>query len=281
MTSAPRTRIANRMGPAPAGRLALLLALAALASASQVAAQSLKGSPASLDRQNRAAREHDFTFLRTAQGVRQYAERGLLVRVGAGSDLELHGVSYPYARPEVALFVSRLSAQYRSACGERLVVTSLTRPTSRQPRNASDRSVHPTGMAIDVRYSRSTACRRWLEPVLLGLENRGVIEATRERFPPHYHIAVYPRQYRAYVDAQEGGSGTRVADARTVSGTPAGTDTPVAPRSRAASYKVRRGDSLWTIAQAHGVTVAALRSHNNLRGSRIFAGQLLEVPRGR
>ena len=271
----------HRLGPAPVGTLIFLLALAALASGSRAAAQSLKGSPASLDRQNRAAREHDFTFLRTAQGVRQYAEKGLFVRVAGSSDLELHGVSYPYARPEVALFVSRLSAQYRSACGERLVVTSLTRPTSRQPRNASDRSVHPTGMAIDVRYSRSAACRRWLEPVLLSLETRGVIEATRERFPPHYHIAVYPRQYRAYVDAQEGGSATQVAEARTAREASAGADSPAVPRTRTASYTVRRGDSLWTIAQAHGVSVAALRSQNNLRGSRIFAGQLLEVPRAR
>lgn len=275
MTSAPCIRNASCRGTPRAGVLSLLLALASLTLAADAAAQSLKGSPASLDRQNRAARDHDFTFLRTAQSVRAFADKGLLVRVSAGSDVELHGVSYPYARPEVALFVSRLAAQYRAACGERLVVTSLTRPTSRQPRNASERSVHPTGMALDVRYSRSASCRRWLEPVLLSLEKRGVVEATRERFPPHYHVAVYPQLYRTYVDEQARGQATRVADARPA--TPARSARAV----EAAPYKVRRGDSLWTIARAHGTTVAELRSRNNLPGSRIFAGQVLEVPRGR
>ena len=37
-------------------------------------------------------------------------------------DFELHRVSFPYARPELDLFLRRLSAQYRAACGERLVV---------------------------------------------------------------------------------------------------------------------------------------------------------------
>lgn len=43
-------------------------------------------------------------------------------------------------------------------------------------------------------------------------------------------------------------------------------------------YRVRNGDSLWDIAQAHGTTVDRLKEENNLRGSKIFAGQLLKVP---
>jgi LysM repeat protein len=237
------------------------------------ASQSLKGSRASVDRQARVAVEHDFSFLTTGQRVNAFADQGLLVRVRPGADVEFHGVSYPYARPAVALFVDRLAPQYRSACGERLVVTSLTRPTSRQPRNASERSVHPTGMALDIRFSRSASCRKWLEEVLLGLEERGVVEATRERFPPHYHVAVFPRQYKAYVEGMAKGETTRVASAAPAPSTPA--PASVTP------YKVRRGDSLWTIARANGITVADLRSQNNLRNSRIIAGQVLEVPRAR
>ncbi len=78
---------------------------------------------------------------------------GYLVQVRANRDFDLHGVSYPFARPETRTFTLRLANQYRLACGEKLVVTSLTRPLSRQPRNASSRSVHPTGMALDVRRS--------------------------------------------------------------------------------------------------------------------------------
>ena len=41
---------------------------------------------------------------------------------------------------------------------------------------------------------------------------------------------------------------------------------------------MRSGDSLWDIAQTHGTTVDRLKQENNLRGSRIYAGQLLKVP---
>lgn len=279
MTTPPTMR--NR-APIGFGRVAgalFLLVLAGLARPAGIRSQSLKGSRASVDRQARIAQEHDFSYLTTGKRVQVFVDNGLLVRVRPGTHVELHGVSYPYARPEAALFVERLASQYHSACGERLVVTSLTRPTSRQPRNASERSVHPTGMALDIRYSRSASCRKWLEGVLLGLEGSGVIEATRERFPPHYHVAVFPRQYKAYVDRLELGGATRIASA-------AAAPEPVrAPASATAPsvtpYKVRRGDSLWTIARAHGTTVNELRDRNNLRNSRIFAGQVLEVPRGR
>ncbi len=231
--------------------------------APQLAGQSLRGSSGSLDRQSRAARSHDFTYLRTSSHVEQFVGAGYLVRVRNGLDHRLHDVSFPYARPEVALFISRLARQYRSACGEQLVVTSLTRPRSRQPGNASSRSVHPTGMAVDLRRSNDRACRAWLENVLLHLEGVGVVEATRERRPPHYHIAVFPRQYASYVDGLVRANAlesTRIAEADDQ------------------EYRVRSGDSLWTIAKRHGTTVERLQSANDLRGSRIYAGQLLTVP---
>ena len=262
-----RTLVVSLVGGAGIVLLMLLTAPAA--------AQSLRGSRASLDRQNHAARDHDFTYLTTSAKVRQFVDRGYLVRVEPSRDVELHGVSYPYARPEVELFIRRLGSQYRSACGERLVVTSLTRPISKQPPNASQRSVHPTGMALDLRYSRSARCRKWIEGVLLSLEKTGVVEATKERFPPHYHVAVFPRQYLAYVDGAERRQGTRVAAAP--AGTPSATQRAPAI-SGGAAYRVRSGDSLWAIARAHGTTVDQLRAMNNLRSSRIQAGQVLEVP---
>ncbi len=167
--------------------------------------QSLMGSHESLLRQNEEAREHDFTYLRTSEDVRSYIQQGLLVRLPGNADYELatEEVSFPYARPEVKTFVERLSEQYRAACGERLVVTSLTRPITRQPPNASVISVHPTGMAADLRRSDSSGCRQWLETVLLDLEGKGVIEATREQYPPHYHVAVFPNPYLQYLASGE------------------------------------------------------------------------------
>jgi LysM repeat protein len=207
------------------------------------------------------ARQHDFTFISTTSQLNRFVEAGYLVKIEPNANFQLHSVSFPYARAEVKTFVTRLSQQYRRACGEPLVVTSLTRPLSRQPRNASDRSVHPTGMAMDIRRTNNRGCRAWLENVLLSLEGSGVLEATRERYPPHYHVAVYPRPYARYVaDLQ-----TRATDTRLAS-------------DPSQDYRVRRGDSLWTIARNHGTTVEELKAANNLRGSRIYAGQLLQIP---
>ena len=227
----------------------------------------------SLDLQNEIARQHDYTYIETSAQVRRFAKAGYLVPVSASTpDYRLNGVGHPFARSEVALFIGRLGAQYRRACGERLVVTSLTRPTTRQPRNASPRSVHPTGMALDLRRSSDPACRSWLEKVLTDLEGEGVIEAVREQRPPHYHVAVFPLQYAAYVATLDK---TAVPTRDAVA-----TADPLVPLPDV-EYRVRRGDSLWKIAQRHRTTVAQLRSANGLRSSRIYAGQVLTLPTGR
>jgi hypothetical protein len=223
--------------------------------------QSLRGSTASVDRQARAAQIHDFTYIEAPAQVERFVKAGYLVQVRANGDFDLRGVSYPFVRPEVKTFILRFSSQYHRACGEKLVVTSMTRPLSRQPQNASSRSVHPTGMAIDVRRSNSRACRSWLESLLLSLEATGVLEATREYYPPHYHIALFPQPYTRYVAALSARQAeTRVASADVV------------------DYRVRNGDSLWNIARAHGTSVDKLMNENDLKGSRIYAGQLLKVP---
>ena len=128
-----------------------------------VGAQSLRGSRASLDRQNEQAARHDFTFLDGPSQLNRFVRAGLLVPVRRTRHYALNDVSFPYTRPEVKLFIERLAQQYYRGCGEQLVVTSLTRPRSHQPRNASPRSVHPTGMALDLRRPSNRRCREWLE----------------------------------------------------------------------------------------------------------------------
>ncbi|MGD2045177.1 MAG: DUF5715 family protein [Gemmatimonadota bacterium] len=256
----PRESAAPRLGRIFAGLLVLTLTPAL--HPKPLLAQSLQGSAASLDIQNRIARQHDFTYIDTPARVRYFAEQGWLVRVRSTGDMVLDNeVSFPYARPEVATFVRRLGGQYHAACGEKLVVTSLTRPTSRQPRNASDRSVHPTGMAVDLRYSRNRSCRAWLEGVLTSLEKQRVLEATRERHPVHYHVAIFPQEYAAYVRVLEERQQQRLGEI--------------------SAYTVQRGDSLWKIARSHGTSVDDLLAVNHLDGSRIYAGQVIEVPLGR
>jgi nucleoid-associated protein YgaU len=236
--------------------LAAVLA-AALAAAHPVAAQSLMGSRASIDRMYSQARSHDATFHRTAAGIRLAVDRGELVRLPGNADYRLHGVSHPYVLPATRTFVERLAAQYRARCGERLVVTSAARPQSLRLANSTDRSVHPTGMAVDLRRPTAPRCLAWLRETLLHLERAAVVEATEERRPPHFHVAVYPGPYRRYVQGR-GGS--------------------VAP-SAPATHRVRQGETLWSIARRHNTSVDRLRAANEVRGDRIVPGQVLVIPR--
>jgi hypothetical protein len=226
-----------------------------------VQGQSLRGSRRSVTLQYRTAHDHHFTFLTSGRAIRRFVEKGYLVPVRGDENYGLGNVSYPYARPEAKLFIERLAAQYRAACGERLIVTSLTRPRNDQPRNASRRSVHPTGMAVDIRRSHSRSCRVWLESTLLSLEKQRVLEATRERHPPHYHVAVFPKPYARYVAALP--------------------DRPLPDPVERQRYEVRRGDSLWSIARNYGLDVDTLKAANHLSGSRIYAGQVLTIPAAR
>ena len=249
---------------APKSVLAAALVAAGLATlGAPLVAQSLRGGSGSLDRQNQVAREHDFTYIDTPDRAYYFQDRGWLVTVKPTPNFRLHAVSFPFARPEVKLFIERLAAQYRRACGEQLVVTSLTRPLTRQPRNASSRSVHPTGMAVDFRRSANRTCRSWLERVLLQMEGSGVLEATRERYPPHYHVAVFPKQYATYVD-------------RVTKATDLVEDGELMPLQT--HYVVRRGDTLWGIARAYDTTVDELRKVNYLKSDRIDPGQSLALP---
>ena len=177
--------------------------LALMPAAAHAAEGSLRGSPASMVRQHNIALEENLDFNRTPDAVLKEFEAGTLTHLPGNEDYRTANVSYPYAVPEVRMLIERVARDYRAACGEQLVVTSLTRPQTKQPRNAHKLSVHPAGLAVDLRISKSAACRAWLEQSLLTLENEGVLDITRERKPPHYHVAVFATQYRAYVERQD------------------------------------------------------------------------------
>lgn len=226
------------------------LSIAILFSASQAQAQTLKGSRGSMERQYQVAVQNGYGFAQTAALVDKYVSAGELVLVSKTRHLDLHDVSFPYARPPVKNFIDQISAQYFAYCGEKLTVTSLTRPINKQPRNAASDSVHPTGMAVDLRIPPLGKCRSWLERTLLAMESADVLDVTRERRPPHYHVAVFPEVIHL-VDA--GGTSEH-------------------------EYVVRRGDSLSRISGITGVSVAQLKASNGLRSDMIIAGQKLHIP---
>ena len=158
-------------------------------------AGDLDGSSSSMAAQHEVAVESDYSFLRRPADVEHLVKLGRLVEVTGNTDYTLSKVSFPYTRPEVLSFIEHLAVEYRRFARARLVVTSLTRPTSLQPRNAHDLSVHPAGMAVDLRVPANAEVRSWLEARLLELEEAGAVDVTRERNPPHYHVAVFAGKY--------------------------------------------------------------------------------------
>lgn len=171
-----------------------MLALAAMPTA-RLAADGLGGSPSSMEGQHEVAVGADYSFLRKPADVARMVELGKLVPVVGNADYSLSKVSFPYARPEVLSFIEHIALEYRERFGFKLVVTSLTRPGALQPRNAHALSVHPAGMAADLRIPADSTRRTWLEQRLLELENAGAVDVTREKRPPHYHVAVFGEKY--------------------------------------------------------------------------------------
>ncbi|MBW3630440.1 MAG: hypothetical protein KY464_14235 [Gemmatimonadetes bacterium] len=241
--------------------LLLLVASPAMAAAGSA---TLRGSPASMARQHEVAEEQAYSFVRTPAEVRKLVEEGELVAIPGNTDYEVsRGVSFPYAKPELRLFLERLGEQYRSACGESLVVTSLTRPISKQPGNAHPLSVHPAGMAVDFRISRQAACRGWLEQALLSLEKDQLLDVTRERNPPHYHVAVFPVEYLAYVARQEAAAEAKAAPAE-----PAAEEKPLAA-TRSAGWD---SDGLARFALVVALSVALVFALGTSGGNRRNVG---------
>jgi hypothetical protein len=175
-----------------------LLLFLALSTPAVVRASGLSGSPESMVHQHAIAVKEDYSFLRTPADVRKQQEAGRLVSVTGGADFTLSNVSFPSTRPEVLSFIEHFAARYHAVTGTRLVVTSLTRPTTLQPSNAHELSVHPAGMAVDFRVPADATHRAWLEKELLDLETDGLIDVTREKTPAHYHIAVFAEPFLAY-----------------------------------------------------------------------------------
>jgi hypothetical protein len=192
-------------------RTAVVTALLAAPLGSALA-DGLKGSPSSMVHQHEIAVKEDYSFLRTSTEVQKLATAGALVPIVDNTNLALSKVSYPFARPEVRDFVEFFAARYRDSIGSRLVVTSLTRPSSAQPRNAHKLSVHPAGMAVDLRIPADSTARHFVERSLLDMEKAGVLDVTRERNPAHYHVAVFAEKWAPFAARQD--SLQAVANAR-------------------------------------------------------------------
>ena len=184
-------RVKSHCFSALAKRTALPVVCLLFGAAAATDAQSLRGSPAKVNHMYSLAVAGDFTFVKTTKGLNAAVRDGGFVKLASNRFIDLDGVTYPYALPKTRDVVYAIAAKYYAGCGERLVVTSAARPENKQPSNASRWSVHPTGMAVDLRHPTGK-CLTFMRRELLDLQTRGVIEATEERHPAHFHVGVIP-----------------------------------------------------------------------------------------
>jgi LysM repeat protein len=291
---------------ARARRIALSLGVFGVVTAQVASAQradrepeALRGSKASVEKMYDFAQRYRYPFYLTPTNIDLAVAQGRLVPLTGDSTYELtRGVGFSYATREAKQFVTLFAPQYLAACGTPLTVTSAARPKSRQPHNANPHSVHPTGIAVDIRRPPPGPCLTWVRNALSDLEARGIVEATEEHHPVHLHVAVL-RAPGAAVALPDLTNGVRVA--RVVTPTPsagavatsngevalaarhAAAAAPVpatAPRTGGArTYVVRQGDTLWDVAQKMGVSVKALAraNHRSARGV-LKPGTTLQLP---
>ena len=170
---------------------ALATVAAAEAAESESGAASLRGSHEAVDRAYDAAVREGLPFVHSNAELERRAGEGEYVALGRSTPTyQLKGVTSPYVRPATRDFVTKFAADYARQCGEPLTVTSALRPTTVHLRNSVEKSVHPTGMAVDLHASRNAGCRSWMRATLLDMENAGTIDATEEHHPPHFHVVV-------------------------------------------------------------------------------------------
>lgn len=162
----------------------VLALVAAVTLAAPLAAQSLQGSKASVEKMYDFAESHHYDFHGTDGAIDGAVARGRLVALtGDSTYTTTSAVGWSYARPETKQFIEAFAPRYMAACGAALTVTSAARPLNHQPHNANPHSVHPTGMAFDIRRPPRGPCLTWLRSALLELEEEGLIEATEEHHP--------------------------------------------------------------------------------------------------
>lgn len=197
-------------------------------------------------------------------------------------DVMLDDVAYPFVLPRTLDVLTVFAKKYHDACGERVVITSAARPRTEQPRNASPKSVHPTGMAIDFRKPAGT-CLAYMRNELVLLERQGVVEVTEEKHPVHFHVAVLQRGLFApaapAIATATPSPHLPTMPSISAAGAPITLDSASGAVDVVAvkTYAVRKGDTLSGIAKRFGLTVTRLKSLNGLKGSSIRPGQTLRV----
>ena len=277
-----------RRAVAVAALAAAIITVAPAANAQRAAREpeSLRGSKASVEKMYDFAQRYRYPFYLTPTTLDDAIARGKLVPLTGDENYELtRGVGFSYATVEAREFITQFAPQYLAACGAPLTVTSAARPMSRQPRNANPHSVHPTGIAVDIRRPFPGPCLTWVRGALAQLEAQGIVEATEEHHPVHLHLAVLraPGAKFKLPDLTNGVVVARqpTAPVTAVANGDVGLTTLTAPDTdgKGRVYLVRQGDTLWDVAQKLGVTVQALAEANHRSPKSVLRpGTTLKLP---
>lgn len=149
------------------------------------------GELSSSERQYMYATANDYQFMRSDSQYRQAIAEGYLVRL-QHPDLVV-AARRPYVLPSTAAFIYEIAEAFRGAGCSGLRVNDATRLLSERPSNGSVHSVHPAGMALDLRViNLDVRCYQVLSELLHDAEAALRTDTTRENRPPHFHIVVLP-----------------------------------------------------------------------------------------
>lgn len=151
------------------------------------------------------AKDSGYEFAADKNRLLKMVEEGTLVELEETASLKFNNVTRPYVLPVTAEFIYRIADQYNygQKCGA-LTLNGASRDVKYQQTfsNGSKKSVHPTGMAVDIVSAGLEArCLAWLETTLSEIEAAKRIDATREtsKDAPHFHVTVATHEYEAWL----------------------------------------------------------------------------------
>lgn len=168
--------------------------------------QTLKGSPASLQKQNQEADRIGLTRIADDDELQLLKDHGLLIKIPKTTGIKIDRrleERFHVVRPWTAKFLSDMGMEFKKRFKANLQVNSATRTAVHQenlakrnknaaPVTGETRSAHLTGAAIDLAKKPLTRKQRqWLRIELAALEKEGLIEATEERYQAVFHIMVF------------------------------------------------------------------------------------------
>ncbi len=189
---------------------AVYLSFCALIAEAQVTTRpSLRGSPSSVERQNKQGKRENLSKIKNEEMIKRFVKAGLLVRIPDGKygvvvDSELP-LNRRFCRPQTVDFIKDLGTRFEKKFGKPIQVNSCVRDIETQAelrkrnRNAAKTygaraSSHLMGSTVDIaRLGLTLTEQKFIRSRLLFHEGAGRIEATEEKRQAVWHVMVFRR----------------------------------------------------------------------------------------